>query len=267
MKKKPIPKKNAEPSGRKKPEPIAQKIDSSPTSPKPEPKLILGGRFAVVELPVKESPDDPTLVRPGRDIELTPAGPLLEAKCRIENEARWRRLAYIMRKMQNLSRIVSPEGRPHILATPDERLSRELFHAVAYCAEDLPDALEKAARYLRDPRKPISKKGGLVTLKQPGQETPPVVFAVSVIEAACRAVAFRYLDRLNGRSKKPLEPTKGKVKKRWEEMGWELSDGGKWAASPRMWPEVFKEIGLDDLKQTPRKPSTEKKRNRKKQSR
>jgi len=262
MKKKPIPEKNAEPSGSKKPEPITQKIAPSPTSPKPEPKLILGGRFAVVELPLKESPDDPTLVKPGREIELTPAGPLLEAQCRIENEARWRALAYIMQIMQNLRRTPPLNGRPHLLATPDESLSRSLFHAVAYCAEDLPDALEKAARYLRDPRKPISKKGGLVTLKRPGQIAPPVAFAVSVIQAARRAVGFRYLDRLNGRSEEPLEPTKGEIKAHWEEMGWELSDGGKWAASPRMWPEVFKEIGLDDLKQTPRKPSTEKKRSR-----
>ena len=193
---------------------------------------------------------------------------LMATRRRIEKEeGGWRELARIMTLIRALSVISPLEGHPGGMSPWPETIPGTLFRAVIDCTDDLPGALEKAAKYLRDHQKPISKKGGVLTLRLPFQVlAPPVGFAVSVIETTIRLILLKL--EASG-DEEPLEPTKGEIKAHWKELGWQLSDGQKWDSEKgkRIWPNVFKEIGLDDLRQTPRKPSTEKKRNRKKRSR
>jgi hypothetical protein len=221
-------------------------------------EMVADGRFAVFE-------------HPDGGFSAQAAGALLEARERIRSEYRWHELAQVMGMIHRFHKLPPGPGRPPLLETfKDSDLPGRLYAAVVACAGELPEAMKKAADYLTHPESPPNKRGGERLLEQAVQVYPPEPFAVSVIVAACSAVAFRCMER----RKRPglsLVPTKGEIRKRWEKQCWLLPENAESARKPdakpvptliaeRLWPKAWKVIGLDDLKATPKKKAPAPKR-------
>ena len=191
------------------------------------------------------------------------AGRLLEAQKRILSEYSWHELAAVTGLIHRLHK--GPQGteRPPIIESLREILSARLYNAVLACADELPEAMRKAAAYVSNPTAPPGKMGGVKYLEQrAGLVLPPVPIAYTVIEAALSAVRSRWMSRRRepGLS---LVPYKAEVRAAWENQKWfEAADAesarlpgsttSPFKISERKWVELWKEVGLDDLERKPK---------------